>query len=82
MPRPLNPDRKLARAVRTLRGEPLVVELEVLGIRLREKGRKISYLLPYGHALLRAAELHAREVKREKMLKRKLRKEARKHGEF
>lgn len=82
MARPLNPDRKLKRAVNTLRGEPIVVELEPHGIRLREKGRKTSYLLPYGRALLYAADLHARELRREKALQRKLRKEAKSRGEF
>jgi hypothetical protein len=79
---PLNPERKLRRQVQTLRGQPLVVELEQFGIRMREPGRKTSYLLPYGHAYLRAAHLHAQELKREQALKRKLRREARKRGEF
>jgi hypothetical protein len=82
MPRPLNPERKLKRTVFTLRNQVLTVELEQHGIRLREKGRKTSYLLPYGHAFLRAADLHARELRREKALQRKLRREAKSRGEI
>ena len=82
MPRPLNPERKLKRAVRTLRNQPLVVELEQHGIRLREPRRKTSYLLPYGRAFVYAAALHAADVRREKALQRKLRKEAKSRGEF
>ena len=47
------------RKVATMRGQPLVIALTFEGIWLREPRKRTAYLLPYGHAFLTAARLHA-----------------------
>lgn len=55
MPRDLT--RSTEYRVRTVRGEAVVVALTPEGIRLREPGRRTTYLLPYGVAFQRAVAL-------------------------
>lgn len=56
---------------------PLVVELKPEGVYLREKGRRIGYLVPYGMAYVVGARLEADRARREKAERRKARKLAR-----
>jgi hypothetical protein len=53
------------------RMRPLVVTLSREGILVRAKGTRKSYVLPYGTAWVKAAELEADLRRREKKLKRK-----------
>lgn len=55
------------------RSRPYIVTLVPEGIQLREKGRRTAYLMPYGHAYVGAARLHADAERRRKALERKLR---------
>lgn len=43
----------------TARSRPLIVTLRPEGLYLREKGRRTSYLLPWGRAYVQAARLAA-----------------------
>lgn len=63
--------RPVRREVATLRGMPLVVTLTELGLELREKRRRTSYLLPYGTAYFRAVDLAVQERLRECAARRK-----------
>lgn len=54
------------RRVATVRGQPLVVALAPEGIWLREPRRRVAYLMPYGVAFQRAAEMYAASVRKAK----------------
>ncbi len=49
---------------------PLVATLTLAGLELREKGRRVSYLLPWGHACVHAAQLEADGVRSERRARR------------
>jgi hypothetical protein len=66
--------RTIRRKVTTLRGQPLVVALTPEGIWLREPRKRLAYLLPYGTAWQKAAELYGMAEKRRKKDARMLRK--------
>lgn len=61
----------------SVRSRPLIVTLAADGIQLREKGRRTSYLMPYGHAYVSAARLFADAERRRKKEERKLRRAGR-----
>jgi hypothetical protein len=70
----INPERKVRRETSTLhRGRPIVVELDVFGLTLRQKGKRKSFLLPYDAALDLAMKLEARKVMAEKAAQRQAR---------
>jgi hypothetical protein len=52
------------------RATDYVVTLAVDGVRIRQPGRRIEYVLPYGALFQRAAELYGLEEKRAKKLAR------------
>jgi hypothetical protein len=59
-------------------GRPLMVKLTPEGIYLREKGRRTSYLLPYGVGYMRAVWLAANALRAAKAAARTERSKARK----
>ena len=73
----VNGSRRVKRQVTTSRGEPLVLLLTPEGIWLREPRRRTAYLLPYGAAFQRAAQLHADAERAAKAAARKSRKAGR-----
>jgi len=72
--------RAVRREVGGRRGERLVVTLTPEGAWIREKGRRISYLMPYGYMLREAAEAYARAEKARKAKERKERAALRRKG--
>ena len=58
----------------------LVIRLAPEGVYLREKGRRTSYLLPYGVAYQRAAAIEGERQARERLAARRERAKARKAG--
>ncbi len=70
-------NKTLRRKVQTSRGEPLVVALTKEGIWLKEPRRRVAYLLTYGYAFQRAADMYGEAVKREKKAARAAKKLAR-----
>jgi hypothetical protein len=71
-----NLTKTVRRKVQTARGEALVVALAPEGIWLREPRKRIAYLLPYGVAFIRAADLYAQAERRRKVAERKARRTA------
>ena len=67
--------RPVRREVLTLRGSELIVTLTDVGLELREKRRRTAYLLPYGAAFMRAAELAADVLRRMKAEARRSRRQ-------
>jgi hypothetical protein len=58
--------RRVVRKVTTHKGTKLVVSLTPEGLWVREYRRRQGYLLPFGHALVAAARLHADSMRAEK----------------
>lgn len=71
-----NLTKPVRRRVVTAHGTQLVVTLAPEGIVLREPRRRLGYLLPYGVAFVRAADLHVADAKRQKAAARKVRRSA------
>jgi hypothetical protein len=63
--------RPLRREVSSLHHGPLIVLLTEEGLYLRQKGRRMKYLLPYGRAYQNAASLEADRQRAERKAKRK-----------
>jgi hypothetical protein len=57
---------RIARKVRTARGEIVVVELAAEGMYFREPGRRTRYLMPWGRAYLQAVALTVNDRPRPK----------------
>ncbi len=80
MPTPLTKPiaRETGRLVRTPTGvRPMIATLTAEGLELRAKGTRTRYLLPYGSAWIRAAQLAAAQQVAERKERRALRKLAR-----
>lgn len=59
--------RELSTLVRSAgRVRPLVATITAGGIELRQKGTRTRYLVPWGHAWVQGAKLHAAAVAAEK----------------
>lgn len=69
--------RPVRRKVTTRRGEILTVSLTRDGITFRQYGRRTEYVLDYGRAMLRAAEIHAAAERAAKAAARKAKRAAR-----
>lgn len=57
----------IAREVTVRHHEPMIVTLTESGVQFRTKGRRTSYLLPYGLAFQRAATIEADAARGERL---------------